>query len=210
MKISNLCLAILTVAAVSSVEVRTAAAQPYPPMLLQVPFQCQYPPGDASNTKNCGQTCALMLDAYYDRYTPSSSQITATNKWLSTTLRDSRYLDANGYYTHFNDGRNSLGRMLREYHGLKYSVLNGGSFNSVLYQLNMGRPCIVGVKISGGKIVSSGGVAHWALAVGYDPIKHQMILNDPGTRSGRYVRLSMPDFEKSWATQGRIYAPVWK
>ena len=203
-------LAVGVISAVTAIDVKPAAAQPYPPMLLRVPFQCQYPPGDPGNTKNCGQTCALMIDAYFDGYRPSGSKITSTNTWMARRFGDSRYKSANGYYTHFYDGRNSLGRMLREYHRLRYSVMRGGNFTSVLYQLRMGRPVIVGVAIRSGRIVTSGGVAHWALAVGYDPRRHQMILHDPGTRGGRYVRMNMRDFEKSWATQGKIYAPVWK
>lgn len=180
----------------------------YPPMLLSVPWLCQVPPGDWNNTKNCGQTCAAMVDGYFHNFCPSSTAITAENTWLATWLKDTRYKDENGYYTHFNDGRNSLGTLLREYCRLNYWVGSGKDITSVLDQLKAGFPVIVGVQISGGQLVSSGGSAHWALAVGWDGRNNQIILNDPGTKGGRQKPYSVADFEKSWATQNRIYAPV--
>lgn len=188
----------------------TTQAQQYPPMLLSVPWLPQVSPGDWANTKNCGQTVSLMVDGYYDRYSPTSSDITNANQWLRTRFGDRRYLDANGYYTHFTTGRNELGAMLSELHGIRYSVLHGGNTSSILYQLNLGRPVIVGCKISRGSLVATGGVPHWSLVIGWDPVRREFIMNEPGSSSGRMRRVSITQFDASWATQGRIYAPCWK
>ena len=77
-------------------------------------------------------------------------------------------------------------------------------------QIKAGRPVIVGVKISGGQLTASSGVAHWALAIGFNPVEQKIILNDPGTSSGSQKQYRVADFDKSWATQGRVYAPVYK
>lgn len=210
---SQMCwMSVLMLLVAGTVPLNVAFAQQssnYPPMLLPVPWLCQVPPGDWNNTKNCGQTCSAMLGGYFKGFTPASSAITNENKWLATRFKDSRYTtSANGYYTHFNDGRNSLGVLLKEYYGLNSTVRNGSNITDVLKELNAGRPVIVGVKISGGKVVSSGGVAHWALAVGWNARDGKIILNDPGTNSGRQIQYSVSAFDASWVTQGRIYAPI--
>jgi hypothetical protein len=185
------------------------AAAAYPPMCidLRVPWLSQVPPGDWANTKNCGQAVGVMLGGKFNAGRVSSDVITWENTWLASRLNDGRYRNANGWYTNFS-GANALGILLREFHALKYAVYNGRGADDVVNEMAKGRPVIVGVMIKSGRLCSSGGVAHWALAVGYTP--GYIYLNDPGTSSGRFIKYAISTFEASWATQGKIYVPVWK
>ena len=172
--------------------------------MLSVPFIVQVPPGDWTNTKNCGQACAVMVGGYFNGSSVNSSAISAQNSYLYSITGDSRYKDANGWYT----GGSKLWvyqSLLSNYHHLKNTVRYGSSANDVVNELTWGHPVICGVMIKGGRLVSSGGVSHWTLAIGWDS---NIIFNDPGTSSGRYIRYSISAFEASWATQGKIYIPV--
>ncbi len=178
---------------------------------LPVPWLPQVPPGDWANTKNCGQACALMVHAYFNWYCPGPSGITNANRWLASRFGDSRYLSSNGWYTNFS-GRNVLGVLIVEYFRKAYLVRYGSSYDDIsqiLAEIQNGKPVIVGVMISGGRLVSSGGIAHWSLAVGYDQGTGEIILNDPGTNSGNKVHYKFATFDASWRTQGRIFVPVW-
>lgn len=179
----------------------------FPPMLLQVPFLPQVPPGDWSNTKNCGQTCAVMLKGYFGYYCPSPQAITDANKWLANRLGNSRYYDPNGWYTNFT-GPNALGKLINEYCGLRCGPASGSDVSAILNEISRGRPVIVGVHIRNGRLATSGGISHWALAIGWNARDRRIILNDPGTSSGRQIQYPVADFEQSWGIDGRIYAPV--
>lgn len=177
---------------------------------LNVPWLCQYPPGDMYNTKNCGQACGAMLGGYYNNGAVNGNVITAENSYLARAFNDSRYLNPNGWYTNFyqnTGGRDELGLLLRNFHGLRYSVYFGHAPDDVVQEVAHGRPVIVGVMISGGRLVATNGVPHWALAVGWNG---NVILNDPGSVSGHYRQLSVSDFDRTWATQGRVYVPVYR
>lgn len=177
----------------------------YPPysFVLNLPFLKQVPPGDWAGTKNCGQTCVVMLAGYFNGTLALPSQITAQNTWLAEHLNDPRYNQANGWYT----GLGLLQTLLSEKHDLSSSIRSGNHADDVVNYASQGKPCIVGVMIKNGKLVSSGGVAHWALVVGWDG---QIVMHDPGTSTGSFKKYSVAAFEASWATQGKSYMPVWK
>jgi hypothetical protein len=63
--------------------------------------------------------------------------------------------------------------------------------------------------ISGGRLVSSGGVGHWVILLGRDSAGN-VILNDPGTSAGNHIKYSAAAFDASWRTQGRICAAVYR
>lgn len=174
---------------------------------LNVPFLPQVPPGTWAETKNCGQACAVMLAGYFNGAVVNSARITAQNSWLANFTRDQRYNQANGWYTGGN-ALNAYRALLGQYNGLQISVGNGSTPEDVVNQAVRGRPCIVGVMINGGRLVSDGGIAHWALVVGWDG--RNIILNDPGTNSGNHIAYSVAAFNASWATQGKIYISVWR
>ncbi|MCX6784419.1 MAG: hypothetical protein NTV81_00590, partial [Candidatus Komeilibacteria bacterium] len=95
--------------------------------------------------------------------------------------------------------------LLRQYNSLNVSVCQGNSPEDVVNQAANGHPCIVGVMISNGRLVSRGGIAHWALVGGW---AGNIFLNDPGTSRGNHISYSVAAFDASWATSGRIYIPV--
>jgi len=169
---------------------------------LPVPFKAQVLPGDWSNTKNCGQTCVVMLAGYLNNSAVNVSQITAQNTWLYNYTGNSSYNDANGYYT----SANQLQTLLNQKHGLSSSILYGTSLDDVLSAAYSGKPCIVNVKISGETLVSSSGVDHWALLVGYDGTN--VVVNDPGTSYGNGKLYSAATFLASWTAGNKLYMPV--
>lgn len=172
----------------------------YPPYCfsLNVPFLTQVPPGDWSRTNNCGQAVCVMLGGYFNNGIVNSSIIDAENDWLGCGNQK-----PNGCRT----GAGTLKNLLWGFHRLNSTVYYGRSADDVVNEVKNGRPTIVGVMINNGRLVSSGGRAHWALCVGYDG---NIVLHDPGTNNGRFIRYSIGDFERSWATQNKIYIPVWK
>jgi hypothetical protein len=98
-------------------------------------------------------------------------------------------------------------------------VSHGSSFEDIsriTAAIGIDRPVLVAVRISGGRLVSSGGTEHWAMVVGYDQnYGGQLILNDPGTNSGNKIRYSLTTFDNSWrsvAMDGytRVYVPCWR
>lgn len=188
---------------------------------LPVAWLPQLPPGtNWALTKNCGQTCALMCDGYFRGYRPTSNHIVEADWWLNGRFPGVGFAPPYSYYTNFV-GRNALGTLLREKYGLKYYV-NSASYNqeldlsNVLWNIEWGHPVICAVRISGGNIVTSGGVEHWTLVVGYDRnYGGQVILNDPGTNSGNKKRVNVGTFLQSWSSvwmgsKNRIWVPVWK
>lgn len=184
-----------------------AASYPNYSYGLGVPWVLQLlPNSDWGHTKTCGQACAAMLGGYFNHAAISQQTIINEDNWLNSLFPGLGYNTPNSYYTNF-DGRNALGRLLREYHGLQYAIYYGNHADDVVNEILRGRPVIVGVMISGGRLVSSGGVAHWAVAKGWDS---RIILNDPGSSSGNCIPYSVAAFEASWATQGKVYVPVWK
>lgn len=173
---------------------------------LNVPWMAQVPPGTWAGTKNCGQACGVMLGGYYNKGAVAPWVITAENQLLYNLTGESQYLQPNGWYT----GGTRLWafrEMLRRFHGLQTAAYNGNRADDVVNEVARGRPVIVGVMIKDGRIVPSGGVPHWALAVGWDG---RIILHDPGSSGGAFRPLTVAEFEATWATQQKIYIPVWK
>ena len=175
-------------------------------IVLAVPFIKQVPPGDWSNTKNCGQACGVMLGGYFNGGTVASWVIGAENRWLYRYTGDSRYLNANGWHTNFS-GSNTLGNLLLRFHALRTRVYYGNQPDDIIMEVAHGRPVLAGVRISGGRLVGSGGTPHWVLVVGWDG---RIIIHDPGTSSGRYKRYSVAAFRDSWEEEGKIYVPVFR
>ncbi|MFA5107205.1 MAG: hypothetical protein WC497_02645 [Patescibacteria group bacterium] len=171
---------------------------------LNVPWLPQVPPGSWSGTKNCGQACGVMLGGYFNHGAVASWVITAENMFLADRFDDPRYNNANGWYTNF-DGRNTLGTLLTEFHGLHYTVYHGRAPDDVVNEMLHGRPVICGVMIKNGRLVGSGGTPHWVLAVGWDG---RIYLHDPGTTRGRFIAYTKEDFDASWFTSKRTYVPV--
>ena len=179
------------------------ASYPNASFSINAPWIPQVPPGDWNNTKNCGQTCAAMIGGYYHNYCPGSSMITAENSWLRNYTGDTRYLNANGWYT----GSGTLPPLIRSYHALSVNVYYGNQPDDVVMEGYRGRPVIVAVKTRMG---SSTGVPHYMVFVGFS--YPYMYFHDPGRstpENGRFVRYTISQFYASWSTQGKQYMPVF-
>ncbi len=187
---------------------------------LSVPWICQAGSScELANSHRCGYATSVMLGGYYRGYPVSNWALDDVGKWLaqvvSGKLDDGKYNTPCGSDTYFS-GDNPLGRLLNRYYGFGYQIQYGSSssdITKVLYGIYLGHPVLVGVRISGGDLVSSGGSAHWVLAVGFDQANNQIILNDPGTdrnvRRGDHIRYSLSTFDASWSTSGRMYVSIW-
>jgi len=184
-----------------------AATMPSSCFVLPVPWLPQIPPGDWSNTKNCGQAVAVMLGGYFNHGTLAAWVITEENKWLAAHFNDNRYLSPNGWYTG-QDNAAPLRELLWNFHALAAPYYQGSTAADVVWEGARGKPVIVGVKTNMGTTI---GVSHWMLFVGWDG--KYMYFADPGhsyrsNYGGSYFRYTVTQFEASWATQGKVYLPV--
>lgn len=172
---------------------------------LSVPHLLQVPPGDWNNTKNCGQTCVVMLRDHFDYYySGSSSQITAQNTWLACNTGDSRFVaDANGYYT----TQQNLKDLLYYNHSLYSQIKWASSIYSMLAYIEAGKPCLAYVRTNMGTTSSS--PEHWVLVVGRSG--SNVIVNDPGSSSGNHKSYPFSTFVASWTSHSRawLYMPVY-
>jgi hypothetical protein len=188
---------------------RVSAGQLPTRVVLNVPYLYQILPGSSgATTKTCGQADAAMIAGYFANQCPSPQVIVNEDKWLANRYGMSEYLSPDGYYTNFLPPRNALGALLSLYWGLNYAVTSG-TFPGIEQQLALGHPVIAGVKINGG-VLSTSGVAHWIVVVGYDLGLGLVYVNDSGTIYGNHKAYSLTQFAQTWATQGYTMAAVWR
>ena len=171
---------------------------------LGVPWLMQIPPGTWTANYNCGPTCVVMLSGYFNCTPVNSAQITAEKTWLYNYTGNSAYNTPNGTGT----GLPLLKILLSQKHGLSSRILTGVNVDDILNEAFTGQPCIAGVQIAGGNLVTSGGAPHWVIVVGYDGCN--IIINDPGTQYGFNRKYSKATFSASWTSQGKPYMPVTK
>jgi predicted double-glycine peptidase len=81
--------------------------------------------------------------------------------------------------------------------GLRAYVFNG-TMNDVVYELEQGRPIIVGL---GKEVVTKKVLAHYQVVVGYERQKRLVLLADPGL--GWQID-TLEGFSKEWARSGRV------
>ena len=81
--------------------------------------------------------------------------------------------------------------------GLRAYVFNG-TMNDVVYELQQGRPIIVGL---GKEIATKKVLAHYEVVVGYEPQKRLVLLLDPGL--GWQID-TFDGFNDEWARSGRV------
>lgn len=172
----------------------------YPKVKLDVPFIPQVPPGDWSNTKNCGQASVLNVVGYLRRQCMASFNITYENDWLAKTYNDSRYKDQNGYYT----DTAKLVNLAQNYWGYRNSVSGNGTLDKVYAELKCNRPVVVAVRLN----MSSdlGTLGHFMVLVGMD--NSTVWMNDVGKSQGKDRAFPLSQFQASWATQGNAYVNI--
>lgn len=193
----------------------TTMAVSYPTSyyLLYVPWLSQFSNGGQDCcSRNCGQTCSLMIDGYYRHYAPTAANLNSLDWWLVGRYGGA-YAPANSHDTWFG-GTNPLGNVIGSYFGYAYYYQNAGSVDDLsrlFTAVRNGVPVIVGVLESGGMLSTSSGYAHWVILVGYEQDTGEVIINDPGTSyssKGYFHHYPISYFDASWRTQGRIWAPV--
>lgn len=80
--------------------------------------------------------------------------------------------------------------------GLRAYVFNG-TMDDVVYELEQGRPIIVGL----GKEISTQVLAHYQVVVGYERQKRLVLMLDPGR--GWQID-TLDGFQKEWTRSGRV------
>ncbi|MEI7452494.1 MAG: C39 family peptidase [Candidatus Falkowbacteria bacterium] len=173
---------------------------------LGVPWIKQFPPGDINGTKNCGQTCAVMLSGYFNGTAVNSAAIVAEDNWLASYYNDARFNNATG--NSYVTTAAQIQTLLKQRHGLTATPFNGSTVDDMLAQAYAGKPCIANVMIKAGLLATSGGAMHWTLVVGFDGT--YVITNDPGTQYGFNKKYTKAEFTASWTVGNKLYMTVSK
>lgn len=172
----------------------------YPKVKLDVPFIPQVPPGDWSNTKNCGQASVLNVVGYLRRQCMASFNITWENEWLASTYNDDRYRDANGWYTNTS----KLVNLAKKYWGYRNSVAGNGTLDTIYADLKANRPVVVAVRLN--MSTNPQTLGHFMVLVGMD--SSTVWMNDVGKSQGKDRAFPLSQFKASWATQGSAYVRI--
>lgn len=164
-------------------------------ILLDVPFLPQVPPGDWSNTRNCGVASAVMIAAYVHSTTPTPEDIREANEWLHNRFG----LPINGYngeYTNVFQIRAYL-----ENRGVP-SRIGMGNLAILRKLLEEGKPVLVAVFAN----MNVTQPRHAMVAVGVDDVS--IYVHDPGKPNGAYNNYPLPQFLSAWERQGNWYVTL--
>ncbi|GEM_PF-646607 len=166
-------------------------------MINSVPWIKQAnPPGTWSYTRNCGQTCYLMVECYLNGTIPSAEGIKSIDDWLDTSYGDP-VRDYNGSYT----TTAKLVDLAREYGNFKNAERHSGwSLDQLRDELDQGYPVIVGVYT---RMNTSSGVPHFMVLVGIEG--DDVYVNDPGRDAdynGHNKVYSLDAFLGAWGEMG--------
>ncbi|MEI6156956.1 MAG: papain-like cysteine protease family protein [Atribacterota bacterium] len=165
-------------------------------ILLDVPFLPQVAPGNWSNTRNCGQTSAVMIRAYYQGTEPTSSDIIAADQWLAANYG----ISLNGGNSDWTNCFQIRGWLESENVPVKVGMGNLDRLRSFLRE---GKPVLVAV-YSG--MNPNGGAKHAMVAVGIDATS--VYVNDPGKVNGANNTYSIAQFVSAWQAQGNWYVAL--
>lgn len=164
-------------------------------ILLDVPFLPQVPPGDWSNTRNCGVASAVMIRAYYFGSTLTPQDIMVADEWLNRRFG----LPINNYNGDFTNV--FYLRSFLEAHGVLTQV-GMGNLEVLRSLLLQGKPVLVAVFSN----MSLSGAKHAMVVVG---MKGDLILlHDPGKTNGAYNAYSATQFLRCWQAQNSWYLTI--
>ncbi|MCK4359364.1 MAG: C39 family peptidase [Candidatus Cloacimonetes bacterium] len=108
---------------------------------LYVLFKAQVPPGIWSETKNCGQTSALMVFCYYNATTPTEQGIKNIDDWLYQ-----KYGDPINNYNGSETNTTKLEELAKEYGEFTNSYkANDWDIERLKQEIDAGHPVIVAV-----------------------------------------------------------------
>lgn len=169
---------------------------------LDVPFLPQVPPGNWTETRNCGQTSAIMVFAYHNGQTPEAQDIRDVDDWLFTRFGDS-IRNYNGDYTDVD----KLTTLAQEYGGFPDSEFHRQwSIDDLRGELENGNPVIVAVRL----YMSTDKLGHFMVLRGIDD--NYVYVNDPGrsvaSGQGENKRYTQTQFLESWNTQNRACVTI--
>ena len=165
-------------------------------VLLDVPFLPQVPPGDWSNTRNCGVASAAMIKAYYFGTTPTPQDIIEADQWLHEKFGVALN-GGNGDYTNVFQIRAWL-----ESEGVPTRV-GMGNLEVLRELLWEGKPVLVAVYSD---MNPAGGAKHAMVVVGIDD--SNIYVNDPGKVNGKNNVYSISQFLAAWSAQNNWYVTI--
>lgn len=155
--------------------------------LLDVKFISQAePPGDWDYSVNCGQTCCVMVEAYYKGISPTSDRIKDVDDWLYSKYKYP-VNDYNGSKTDVY----ILQSVLKDMMGFQnVSIYSAQTTQNIKDYLDAGKLVIVPVT----KVYELSTTPHFILAKGYDDT--YLYFNDPGRNStkGPQAKYTYNDF----------------
>ena len=163
---------------------------------LSVGFKSQVPPGEWTNTNNCGQTSALMVMCYHDGTIPTEQGIKDIDDWLFQ-----EYNDPINNYNGSLTNTTKIEALVKEYGGFDNSYKDSNwDLNKLKLQIDAGLPVIAAV-IAGylsnrGYSYSDG---HFLVVTGYTST--DIICNDPGSSSGNKKYYSNNEFSQAFFAQ---------
>jgi hypothetical protein len=164
-------------------------------ILLDVPFLPQVPPGDWSNTRNCGVASAVMIKAYYHGTTPTPQDIIAADEWLHARFG----LPINGYNGDFTNV--FYIRSFLESQGVPTRI-GMGNIELLRSLLREGKPVLVAVFSS----MSLSGAKHAMLVVGIR--EDAVVVHDPGKVNGANNTYPLSQFLSCWQAQNNWYVTI--
>ncbi|BER93191.1 C39 family peptidase [Atrimonas thermophila] len=165
-------------------------------VLLDVPFLPQVPPGDWSNTRNCGVASAVMIKAYYFGSTPTPEDIIEADQWLHNRF-GLPLNGGNGDYTNVFQIRAWL-----EQEGVPTRI-GMGNLEVLRKLLSEGKPVLVAVYSN---MNPAGGAKHAMVAVGID--NANIYVNDPGKVNGKNNTYPISQFLAAWSAQNNWYVTI--
>ena len=167
---------------------------------LPVPFIPQVPPGNWTETANCGPVCFLMVDSYHNNSIPTVEDIRMIDDWLLNEFS----LPINDY----NGSTTTLAQLERlaeeygEYEQSNVNIHRNWTIDDISNELTEGYPVIVAVRLNMSNVIS-GSNGHFMVVIGID--ENYIYVNDPGRslESGRGSNMDYDHetFLQSWQTQ---------
>jgi len=168
---------------------------------VDVSFKSQVPPGIWKETRNCGQTSYLMLDAYYGGKDVGEQDIKDLDDWIEKKFGDNKR-NYSGNYTSVD----KLKTVAVEYGNYKPEnvvIDHSGSFEKIKKFIDAGTPVIVGV-YTNMYLYGKDDVLHFMLLTGYDDTS--VYVNDPGKTQGKGNKYTIEQFMLAWSKNN--YATV--
>jgi uncharacterized protein YvpB len=171
--------------------------------VLDVPFLSQVPPGSWSDTRNCGQTSFLMIDAYFNNKNIDETSIKNIDDWIEKNIGDSKR-NYSGSYTTVDKIKN----IAVDYGSFDPESIvierRNKNIDFLKQEVEASRPVIVAVYTNMLLKGIERDVLHFMVLVGID--ETHVYVNDPGKSKGEKNKYTIEQFLKAW--EGNNYAAM--